>query len=75
MTFDSILYYHNISVTSYHIAQSAGVAIAFDPSVVTVDEGSAGSVCAIITGGTIDRSVSITFNILENTGTASSPCE
>jgi len=52
-----------------------GVAVAFDPSVVTVDEGSAGSVCAIITNGMIDRSVSITFNVLENTGTASSPRE
>ena len=56
-------------------AHSAGVAVAFDPSVVTVDEGSVGSVCAVITNGTIDRSVSITFNVLENTGTASTLCE
>jgi len=74
MTFDSILYYHFISVI-ITFAHSAGIAVAFDPSVVTVDEGSAGSVCAIITNGMIDRSVSITFNVLENTGTASSPRE
>ena len=56
-------------------AHSAGIAVAFDPSVVTVNEGLAGSICAIITSGTIDRSVSITFNVLANTGTASSPRE
>ena len=52
-----------------------GVEVAFDPSVITVNEGSVGSICAIITNGTIDRSVSITFNVLVNTGTASSPRE
>ena len=52
-----------------------GVEVAFDPSVITVNEGSVGSICAIITNGTIDRSVSITFDVLDNTGTASTPRE
>jgi len=72
-----ILYYTITLIISVIItsAHSTGVAVGFDPSVVTVDEGSAGSVCAVITNGTIDRSVSITFNVLENTGTASILCE
>ena len=53
------------------LLHAAGVGVAFDPNVVTVDESSPGSVCAIITNGTIDRSVSITFNVLRDTGTAS----
>ena len=52
-------------------AHAAGVGVEFDPNVVTVDEGSVGSVCANITNGTIDRAVSITFNVLRDTGTAS----
>ena len=71
--FYTILALHHIC--DYHMCTFTGVTVAFDPSVVTVDEGSPGSVCAIITNGTIDRSVSIRFNVLENTGTASTLCE
>ena len=61
-----------LAILSYlPFAHAAGVGVEFDPNVVTVDEGSPGTVCAIITNGTIDRSVSITFNVLRDTGTAS----
>ena len=61
-----------LAIISYlPFAHAAGVGVAFDPNIVTVDEGSPGTVCATITNGTIDRSVSITFNVLRDTGTAS----
>ena len=51
---------------------TAGVQVAFAPSEVTVPEGTPAQVCAVIANGQIDRSVRIRFNVLQNTGTATS---
>ena len=51
---------------------SAAIQVAFAQSEVTVPENTAAQVCAVIASGQIDRSVSITFNVLLDTGTASS---
>lgn len=51
---------------------TAGVQVAFAPSEVTALEGSPAQVCAVIANGQIDRSVSIRFNVRQNTGTATS---
>ena len=50
----------------------SGIQVAFAPSEVTVLEGSPAQVCAVIANGQIDRAVSIRFNVLQNTGTATS---
>ena len=51
---------------------SAAIQVAFAQSEVTVPESTAAQVCAVIASGQIDRSVSISFNVLLDTGTASS---